>query len=139
MASVFLIISGFLLIWPNMFKIGLACLHFPVRLRMAVFYNPTFLHRNSTTLRRRIIQPARRGDNACGSVTVIDPGEEELSPGRLKHFGFGLHKGSRMGLRGADQKIAGPGFHRKRGKDKQQNDKISHDVLPWQGAAFLLE
>jgi hypothetical protein len=106
---------------------------------MTEFYSPTFLRWNSTTPRRPIIQPARRGDNACGTIAVIDPGEQELSPGCLKHFGFGLHKGSRMGLRGADQKIAGPGFHRKRGKDNQQNGKISHDVLPWQGAAFLLE
>jgi len=70
------------------------------------------------------------------SVAVIDPGEEELSPGSLKHFGFGLYKGSRMRLRGTDQKISDPGFHRKRAKDNQQNEIISHDVLPWQGAAY---
>ena len=70
------------------------------------------------------------------TVAVIDPGEEELSPGSLKHLGFGLHEGSRLRLRGTDQKIAGPGFHRKRAKDNQQNEIISHDVIPWQGAAF---
>lgn len=75
------------------------------------------------------------GIMAGGSVTVIDPGEEELSAGSLKHFGFVLHKGCRMRLRGADQKITGPELQRKRAKDNQQNDKISHDVLRRQGAA----